>query len=136
MTRPPVPIGTVIRAQEQRTMHDCTVAALANLLGIQYELALSAFAQVRPNTILQGSYTTTIKAAADLLYVKLRTKRTFDWDEDTGVLVALCKASNINGRHAVVLSAGRVIDDGEVWQADVWRATRKATRCTLLVVVP
>ena len=130
--KPAVPIGTVIRAQPQRHNADCTVTALANLLCVDYEIALSALAQVAPNVILRGAYGTAVRKAARFLGVSLAHRRTFDWDEDTGVLIAFCKAQG--ARHAVVLSAGRIIDDGSVWPADVWRATRRAIRCTLLVV--
>lgn len=130
--KPAVPIGTVIRAQEQRHTHDCTVTALANLLCLDYEIALSAIAQVAPNVILRGAYGTAIRKAAKLLNVTMGHRKAFNWDEDTGILIAFCKAER--ARHAVVLSAGRIVDDGEVWPADVWRATRRAIRCTLLVV--
>lgn len=129
---PSVPVGTVVRAQSQRQPSDCTVTALANLLCLDYEIALSALAQIHPNVVLSGAYAQSVRKAAGLLGVKLTLKRTIDWDEDTGVLVSHCAA--LKARHAVVLWRGTIVDDGRLWPQDIWRATRKARRCSLLVV--
>lgn len=128
-----VPIGTVMHVQAQRTGYDCTVAALSTLLGVQYEIVLSALAQVAPRVVLDGAFISQVVRAAKLLGVTMRRKRPVDWDEDTGLLRVYVRDQG--AYHAVVLRQGDVIDDGRIWPADMWRATRRATQPSLLVVV-
>ncbi len=128
-----LPPGTVMQIQPQQMGSDCTVAALATLIGIPYTVALTAVSQVNPRVMFDGAFFSQVKKAAGLLGVTLRKKRTIDWEEDTGLLRALC--GDANAYHAVVLHRGSVIDDARLWPADVWKATRHASKFMLLIIV-
>jgi hypothetical protein len=90
---------------------DCAVASLAMLCGVTYGEALAAFP--KPQRVMQvGAYLTEMAGAAKRLNVKTELKRTFELDEDTGIL----HVSSRKDEHVVFLWAGRIIEgNGECW---------------------
>lgn len=76
----------IIRVIPQRHDNDCGVACLAMLLGVSYENALVAVAQVEPDVCAKGMWLKHLKAAAALLGYRLSMRRRFDLEADTGIL--------------------------------------------------
>lgn len=101
----------IINVIPQRGDYDCTVACLAMLAGVSYEEALLALGEQTPQILVRGAWDAEIKRAAAQLGFKLRVRRKFDLENDTGML----RFSD----HVVVLRAGLVITThGSLWDAD------------------
>lgn len=121
----------IIRVIPQRYDGDCSVACLAMLLGVPYENALVAAAQVAPNVCMTGMWIKHLEAAALLLGYKLRRRRRFDIETDTGILVV---GYPKRLKHVVVLREGLVIEtDGCIWESELYMKQHQATAGPLLV---
>lgn len=107
MTLPPV-----FFVIQQRGSGDCTIAALAILLGSTYEDVLEAAGQVARKPHRRGMWTTQIIKVAAALGATLVRKQKFNLEEDAGIL---CVGGVVP--HVVVLRDGLLIDpaDGCVW---------------------
>jgi len=124
----------IIRVIPQRYGGDCGVACLAMLLGVSYENALVAAAQVAPNVCITGIWIKHMQTAALLLGYKLRRHRRFDIETDTGILVTNTKRPKQYPVHVVVLREGLVIEtDGCLWEAELYMKQHQATAGPLLV---
>lgn len=111
---------------------DCAVASLAMLCGVTYGEALAAFPEPR-RVMKNGAYLTELIAAAKVLEVKVAVKRTFDMDEDTGIL----HVSRRKDEHVVFLWAGRIIEgNGECWlhPGSYMKATRYKPKSLLSLI--
>src|SRR4029079_453431 len=107
----------IIRVIPQRYDSDCGVSCLAMICGVTYENALVAVAQFAPNVCISGMWLKHLESAALLLGFKLRRRRTFDWDTDTGILVLSRPRLPL---HVVVLREGLVIEtDGCLWESEL-----------------
>ncbi len=89
---------------------DCAVVALELACGVTYEEALAAAIKAFPDVIHEGLRWSEIKAAATLLGFKGRLKRSFNLEEDTGILNVWEPDSKIVTDHAVYLWEGRIIE--------------------------
>ncbi len=117
------PFLTVI---PQRHGMDCGVACLAMLLNVSYELALLAFRK-HEQIIVRD-----VQTAARRLGTRLRFRRKFDLETDTGILGV--RSPKWDYEHLVVLRDGLVFDtDATVWDVDVFLAAYDATPLSLLV---
>lgn len=122
----------IIKVVTQRHVADCGVACLAMLLGVSYENALVAVAQVAPDVCVSGLWMKHLQAAAKLLGCRLVRKRHFELDSDTGLLSFSSKRWKLD--HLAVLREGLVIEtDGTIYDADVYLAVHKAKTGTLLI---
>ncbi len=125
-------MAPIIRVVVQRHPADCGVATLAMLLGVSYEDALVALAAEEPAVLTRGVFTKHLEAAAQKLGFRLRRRRRYSIDDDTGLL-------NLSSRkwrtdHVVVLREGLVIEtDGTIWDAGEYLAALKAKPGMLLV---
>lgn len=116
--------------KQDGVLPDCAVVTIAMLCGVTYGESLAAFA--KPHRVVKtGAYTTELQGAARRLKVKTVLKRTFDLDEDTGIL-------HVSGKdeHLVFLWAGRIIDgNGECWlHADSYFKTHGYSAKSLLAL--
>lgn len=111
---------------------DCAVASLAMLCGVTYGEALAAFP--KPQRVMKlGAYTTELVAAAKRLGVKTKLRRTFDLDDDTGIL----HVSRRIDEHVVFLWAGRIIEgNGECWlNSESYLKTNRYKAKSLLALI-
>jgi ABC-type bacteriocin/lantibiotic exporter with double-glycine peptidase domain len=109
-----------IKVASKRHDNDCAVACLVMLLGVSYEAALLAIAQVDPHVATNGLFFTQLKKVAKRLGFKLKSVRKgrYSLDESTGILGVKLKDGNVE--HAVILFRGTIIDpeeDGVVWDS-------------------
>lgn len=123
-----MPSAPVIRVVLQREQSDCGIAALAAYLDISYEDVLRAVTVTDRMQGRHGLWSRTLQRVAKRLGHRLVIKRTFDLEEDRGILRL--------PEHAAILWAGLVINtDGTIWDADAflnhWAVD--ATDCHLLV---
>lgn len=124
------PFPLLVRVVKQDgNLPDCAVAAVAMLCGVTYGQALAAFP--KPSSVMRiGAYLTEVQTAAKALGVRLKVRKRFDVDEDTGVL-------HVSGKdeHIVLLWDGRIIDgNGECWlSASTYLGVYSYTPKTLLV---
>jgi ABC-type bacteriocin/lantibiotic exporter with double-glycine peptidase domain len=122
----------IIRVIPQRAPADCGVACLAMICGVTYENALVAVAQVQPNVCVKGLWVRELKAAAKLLGYRLRMRRGFDLETDTGILNLSSKKWTCE--HVVILREGMVIEtDGTLWEADLYLRQHRARMGSLLI---
>lgn len=131
---------------QQRAEQDCGVAALAALAEQSYEDAYLAVSKVDPQfNGKSGLDNKQIIAAAKVLGLTLLATRTYDLDDDEGVLRIRwnplagrnMKAREITGGHFVAVAHG-VIVCSSYKEVQPWRTylERNAGRaCTLLKVV-
>ena len=96
-------------APRSRGHGDCAVAALEMALGITYENALQAALIVRPAVLGEGLNASQLKKAAKLLGFAFTLRRTFDLDEDTGIL-GIEQNGYDDAGHAVYLWEGRILE--------------------------
>ncbi len=108
-TRPPVVI-----ASNQLHHGDCGVVALAMALGLPYEQVFQAC----PLASRDGLTTRQMQVVARKFGASLRECKTFDTDEDIGILGVEFPSHG----HWVYLDQGRIIDGAEVWDADTYLA--------------
>lgn len=111
MTFPPA----VIRLHPQRGRADCVIAALATYLRVDPEEVLIAASKVAPNVWREGLGDREILRVARRLGYRVRWRRTFDAEEDTGVLQVefrdqIDPASGNLRKHAVTLIEGAVFE--------------------------
>lgn len=113
----------------QRTNMDCGIACVAMLLGVSYEKALLAFG----DELEHGAKTRQVQAAARKLGSVLRLRRTFDLENDTGLLAV--RSLKWKADHLVVLREGLVIDtDATLWEPSCYLQVYEARALSLLVV--
>lgn len=104
------------------------------LLGVPYENALVAAAQVAPNVCMTGMWIKHMQAAARLLGYRLHRRRRFDIETDTGILVTNTKRPKHHPVHVVVLREDLVIEtDGCIWESELYMQQHQATAGPLLV---
>ena len=123
------PAVLVTHIQLQREAADCGIAALSMLLGVSYEDVLRATTLTDRSHGRKGLWTRTLQRIAKRLGYTLLVRRTFDLEQDYGLLRL--------PDHAAILRNGLVIDtDATVWDADEYLAVRqvKQANCQLLVV--
>ncbi len=123
------PKSAILRLVQQRPgCGDCAIAALATILGIDYETVLVAAARVAKGDIsVRGIYGTEIIKIAKKLGVTLKAKKwpKVDQDEDTGIVAVHARMNGPDfGEHVVVFDRGNVIDlrDLTIWEADAFTA--------------
>ncbi len=105
------------------------MACLAMLLGLDYEIVLIAFQSIKPLT--EGVKIRDVRAAAKVLGRTLRSTRTWNLQEDTGILAIHSKRWELD--HLVVLWDGKVVDtDATVWDVDVFLSAYTARPLSLL----
>jgi ABC-type bacteriocin/lantibiotic exporter with double-glycine peptidase domain len=122
----------ILRIITQRHPMDCVVACLAMLLGVSYENALVAVAQDEPNVCVKGIGVRQMERAAKRLGYRLKARRHFDLESDTGILNV--KMTTMPHDHLVILKSGLVFEtDATVWDADVFAATHRAQLNVLYV---
>jgi hypothetical protein len=125
----------VIRIVRHRTENTCVAAALASLLGVTYEQVIAVGAQVDPQHWQWGWSIGETEEIARRLGRPLRRRRTYDLDEDTGLLSLTMRPRG----HLALLVDGRIYSmdelDGSVgvWRPDVYLAYHKARPGLLLV---
>ena len=130
MDQQPLP---VVRMVVSRREADCGICALAMLTGKDYEDVLLAVGKIDPTAGKRGLWSTQIKKAAAILGVKLRSRRTFDLETDTGILNV--KFPHDEPEHAIFLKDGMAFDsDGLIWEVSDYLAAKKLTVGHLLVL--
>jgi hypothetical protein len=125
----------MIRVVHQTGAHpDCSVAALATFASVTYAQALAAF--TNPSLVLKrGAHWREVRAAAKRLGLKTALKRSYDIDEDTGLLY-LASLKPKDDDHMVFLWAGRVMDHEQAWlNPSAYLAANGFRPESLLVVV-
>jgi hypothetical protein len=100
----------VVRLIPKRGENDCAVATLASYLRRDYEEVLVAAAKVRPTVWAAGMYCTDVARVAARLGVRGRWLKSFDVDNDSGVLWV---SYNDNGLEHMVL-----LDEGKIFELD------------------
>ncbi len=120
----------VLALQTQRHARDCGIACLAMLLGLSYEDVLLA----APYQAMHcGMSTRQILLTAKRLGFQLRVVRTFDLEEDTGLLRVGKRKWKTD--HLVMLKAGHVFDtDAVIWEVDVFLAAFQAQSISLYML--
>ncbi len=117
----------------QRTDEDCGVAALASYTGIPYEDVYIEAAKVdRRHRGKKGLYNFEVIAIARRLGVSLRSTRTFNLDQDAGVLRVYFsgpRAKRCPGGHFVAVQAG-LIGCSADRVAQPWRQWLRKNRAT------
>lgn len=97
---------------------DCCLVALKILLGIKYTEGLRSATMLDKEQGRKGLWTRTVQKIAAQHGHRLVQRRTFDWDEAYGIVLA--------PTHAAVLRNGLVLDRMTVWP---WEAWVKAWKC-------
>lgn len=107
---------------------DCAIIALAAYLGASYTEMLRAATLVDKHYGRDGITVRVLKKMAGVFGVTLARKRSFDPDEDYGVI--------FTPDHAAVLRNGLVLDRLTVWEWADWLVDQKITAsdCVLYVV--
>lgn len=114
-----------IRVELQRHSHDCGVAVLAMLLGVSYEQALAAVAQVQPQVLTRGLTWREMRQAARRFGYDARVIRTRREFTETGALSVRAEDSATD--HLVVAKNDLIIEtDGSIRDTDVFFAVTKA----------
>lgn len=128
----------VVRPVRQHTTYTCTVAALASLIGRDYDDVYDYTHRTIGERIKGGLWVKDIKAVARHYGVNLKTVRVFDPDADTGLLMVYQGRNKCE--HTVLLFNGTLYDpmDGQLWEPDAYLASydpkSKARFLSLLTV--
>ena len=128
MIGPPVAIVPIRQTGEA----DCAIAALAMLLGKTYGEVAPIVTEVAPKALQRGLWVTEMQRVVRKLGGVLRVSRTFNLDEDVGLLMIDLEDSG----HVVVLFRGVLINpgDGCVWEPDAYLAKSAAKPRSLLTL--
>ncbi len=116
---------------------DCGVIALAMLLGQSYENVLTSMVCNRhkaPHT--GGLYTRELVASAKRFGVQLTLRRSWDEEEDTGILTVehLHPEGQEFRQHVLLLRYGLLFDyDGKVWEPETYYLHHDYKPVSLLV---
>ena len=124
----------IVRVQVSRAPGDCAICALAMLLDVPYEDVLAAAVKTTGGSRVHhgGMWTRDMKRTAKKLGVTLTLHRSFDLDQDEGVLST---EGGDRSQHAVLLKSGLVFDgDCTVWKADEYLAAQGHRPLSLLVM--
>lgn len=111
-----------VKIVSQRHKADCGIAALAMLLGTNYEDVFAAFSHTRRSATdprVYGMHTKQIVATARRLKVELTMHRAFDLESSIGLLTVekLDPKPDEFVQHLVLLKFGLIFDtDGIVWE--------------------
>lgn len=97
---------------------DCALVSLKVYLGIKYTEGLRAATVLDNEQGRKGLWTRTIQQIAQAHGHKLVKRRSFDWEDAYGIILA--------PTHAAVLRNGLVLDRMTVWE---WSAWVKAWNC-------
>lgn len=117
-------INTLHAGMEPET--DCAICALACFLDRSYTDVLRLAAAHDREAARKGLSTAAIKRVAAELGTPLLAVRSFDPDDDYGIVVT--------HNHAAVLRRGLVLDRDQVWPWAEWRK-RRPGRAFLLMAV-
>ena len=122
----------VVAVRPQLHHTDCGLAALAMATGLAYEVVYQAC----PPKGRDGLTPRQLQALATKLGFSLRTKRGFDWAEDTGIVGVEYKHHSPG--HWLYLREGALIDpaDGCIWSPEDYLAVREAECDEFLSVSP
>lgn len=116
--------------------NDCAVAAIALACGISYEAALGAAMGQAKNPIHVGMTLREIRATIKALGYKARTRKSYDLDEDTGILWVSVRGED---DHVVYLWEGRVIEPSlgrrSLWLDPKNYLTHEDARAGVLITV-
>ena len=122
----------ILRIVLQRHDMDCAVAVLAMLCGVAYEEALIAISAEAPNVLRHGVHLRPLQRAAIRLGFRLRSKRTYDLEAETGGLQVQSDQWKVD--HLVVLREGLIVEtDGLLWEAETFFTANAATPGALYV---
>ncbi len=100
----------VIRWSPRSQGHgDCAVSALELACGVTYETALVAAISVVPDVLTHGMRMKDIRKAAEFMGFKVRARRKYDLEEDTGIL-SLYQPHVEESGHVVYVWEGRIIE--------------------------
>ncbi|MEQ1575842.1 MAG: hypothetical protein ABMA15_15520 [Vicinamibacterales bacterium] len=129
MTTPHLP---VIQMIPQRHTTDCSVATLAMLLGVSYEVALLAIRL--PRVLTHGVQLRIVRQAAKRLGHPLQLRRQIDAENDTGILGVVSQVWDFE--HLVILKEGIIVDaqDTSIWDFDSYMAAHQARAVSLLTL--
>ncbi len=123
-----------IRVEVSRAPGDCTICALAMLLGKSYEDVLGAAVKMTGGFRVhhKGMWTREIKRTAKKLGVTLKLKRSVDLEHDEGILST---ENEDDTQHSVLLSDGMIIEcDGTVWrEPDTYLSVKNQRVLSLLI---
>ena len=132
---PPV----IVQPVRQHTNYACAIASLAMLIGWDYSAVFDYTHRKIGERIKTGLWIRDMKGVARHFGVPLVSKRMFDVDESTGLL--LIRQGRYRSDHAVLLFNGTIYDpmDGQLWEPDAYLASYapklKARFHTLLTVL-
>lgn len=110
----PLPPAYVKFMRQNTVSHDCVIASLAMLFGVNYEESLAACVLANPHVLEEGMTWAQARRAAEELggEVRLVPRGRYDIDEATGLLNVKSRSED----HAVFLWAGRIVEgNGEFW---------------------
>lgn len=123
----------------QQGFADCGIASLAMLTGRPYaDVLTSAVTTQKAAPHKGGMKTKQIIATAARLGLKMALRRTFDIEQDCGLLSVERITPKVNQwmQHMVLLKWGLVFDtDGKVWEPDVFFVQHGFRPLSLLVVL-
>ena len=111
----PLPPSYIKAVRQNGLNRDCTIATIATLAGVNYEEALAAAVQVKPDILEIGMTWSEIRKTCDALGLdcKLKRRGAYDIEEDTGIL----NVTKANEDHVVFLWASRIIEGNfEMWE--------------------
>ena len=123
------PVVNIVLA---RSDGDCAIVVLAMYLGRSYEDVLGQAAQLDAEIHRRGMWVHQIERTAKALGVPLRRRRSYDLEEDDGILSL--DSTNGEAAHVVLLRAGLIFNvNGTVWEPDVYLSHEKyAPKCLLV----
>ena len=130
----PLPLPA-LKPVRQRHQYDCSVACLATILGLDYEVIEdTALSLYTPRQVRRGYRQYQVKAILQRLGYGVEKKRgtTISLDDDCGILeIELPKIT-----HDTVLFNGSIYDpsDGQFWDASAYLAAHKASLGSLFVI--
>lgn len=135
------PVVQLVPSTGQATIGDCGICAISTLADRRYEDVVAAAVFLVGETWKNGLHVKSIVAIADMVGLKLRRRRKYDLDADTGILTCdvtehVPKRRAHTTKHVVVLMDGRIYDsDLRVWAVDAFREHYRAKFGELLEVV-
>jgi hypothetical protein len=124
----------MVRIVTQRSEGDCGICALAMFLEMSYEDVFAAAVTETHSRRLHhsGMYSRQIKGTAAALGVRLRQRRKWDMETDTGLVILWF---NRQSSHVALLKCGLIFDtDGTVWEPDAYCIAFNAVPKALYVV--
>jgi trans-2-enoyl-CoA reductase len=124
----------VVRYQVSRGDADCALVALSIYLQRSYEDVFGVAVAVARTTAphrQRGLFIREIKQIAKLFGQRLHERKTFDLDEDEGIL--RLDTPDSDAEHAAFIKHGLVWDtDGTVWEMDTYLEATKYRPVSLL----